>query len=78
MRQVTFLGLAIISILLLPVGCGGGEEAPEQAPVARPVKLLTVGGAAGGGVFTVPGRVRAGKPRARPRCHQERRSALSP
>ena len=61
MRQVTFLAFAIMSILLLPLGCGGGEEAPEEAPVARPVKLLTVGGPAGGEKFSLPGRVGAGQ-----------------
>ena len=61
MKLSRFEFVAITSALLLLAGCGGGEEAPEQAPVARPVKVMTVGGPAGGGEFTFPGRVAAGE-----------------
>ena len=60
MKFSTFGIVAISSILALLAGCGGGEEAPEQAPVARPVKVMTVGGSAGGEV-SFPGRVAAGE-----------------
>ncbi len=49
---------ALVSIVL--AGCGGGEEVAEQAPAARPVKMLTVGTASGAEV-SFPGRVTAGE-----------------
>jgi len=61
MKLKTFGFVAISSLLILFVGCGGGEEAPEQAPVARPVKLFTVGGSAAGAEVSFPGRVAAGE-----------------
>jgi RND family efflux transporter MFP subunit len=47
--------------LILMAGCGGGEETAEQAPVARPVKVVTVGGTAAGDERIFPGRVAAGQ-----------------
>jgi len=61
MRHESFNAVAITSILLLLAGCGGGEEAAEQAPVARPVKVMTIAGLEGGGTLTFPGRVAAGQ-----------------
>jgi RND family efflux transporter MFP subunit len=57
-----FKPLAVVTItsLALFAGCGGEEEAPEKAPVARPIKILTVGDA-GEREFTLPGRVAAGE-----------------
>jgi multidrug efflux system membrane fusion protein len=62
MKLTTFKTIGITFTLLLSLaGCGGSEEATEQAPVARPVKIMTVGGLDGGGVVTFPGRVAAGE-----------------
>lgn len=61
MKSKTFGLVTISSLLILFAGCSGGEEAPEQAPVARPVKVLTVGGSAVGGEVSFPGRVAAGQ-----------------
>jgi RND family efflux transporter MFP subunit len=61
MRHARFETVVITSMLLLLAGCGGGEQPPEEAPVARPVKVLTVGGLEGGGSLTFPGRVAAGQ-----------------
>ena len=61
MKLDTFGVVAVSSILLPLAGCGGSEESPEPAAVARPVKVMTVGGPAGGGEFTFPGRVAAGE-----------------
>ena len=60
MRHEILKVVALSSILLLLASCGGKEEAPEEAPVARPVKVMTVGGSVGG-EFTFPGRVAAGQ-----------------
>lgn len=61
MRLKTFGVVATMSVLILLAGCGGGEEAPEQAAAARPVKMLTVGSAAAGTEVSFPGRVAAGE-----------------
>jgi len=61
MRNHKFTIVAMATALTLMAGCGGGEETAEQAPVIRPVKVMTVGGAAGGGELTFPGRVAAGQ-----------------
>ncbi len=61
MKSNTFGIVAISSLCILFVGCGGGEEVPEQAPVARPVKVLTVGASAAGVEVSFPGRVAAGE-----------------
>ena len=57
-----FKPLAVVTItsLALFAGCSGEEQAPEEAPVARPIKILTVGDA-GEREFTLPGRVAAGE-----------------
>jgi len=61
MKLKAFGVVAILSVLVVLVACSGAEEAPEQAPVARPVKVLTVGGAAAGTEVSFPGRVAAGQ-----------------
>jgi multidrug efflux system membrane fusion protein len=60
MKNESLKVAALAAILLLPLGCGG-EEIPEAEPVARPVKLMTIGGLEGGVERTFPGRVSAGQ-----------------
>jgi RND family efflux transporter MFP subunit len=43
---------------MMLAGCGGEEEV-EQAPVARPVKMLTLAGGATGGMLEYPGTISA-------------------
>lgn len=50
--------LSACTVLLL-TACG--EEAPPPEPVARPIKILELGGASGGGVLEFPGSVEAGQ-----------------
>ena len=59
MKSRTSAIVAIASFVLI-VGCSGEEDAPETAPVARPIKILTVGDA-GDREITLPGRVAAGE-----------------
>jgi RND family efflux transporter MFP subunit len=53
-------GVAILLALSLLAGCSGGEEPQKAAPVARPVKMVTVGGDAAALTRSFPGRVAAG------------------
>jgi len=48
---------AALCLIVFTVGCG--REAPEPPPVARPVKIITVGGAEGGLLREFPGTIRA-------------------
>ena len=44
-----------VCLLLIALGCG--EEPPLEEPVARPVKMLTVGGGGSGGTQEYPGKI---------------------
>ncbi len=46
-----------VSICLPLVAYGCGEEPPVEEPVARPVKILTVGGGGSGGSAEYPGKI---------------------
>jgi len=59
MKSKAFAIVAMTSFVLI-AGCGGEETAPEAAPVARPIKILTVGDS-GDREITLPGRVAAGE-----------------
>jgi RND family efflux transporter MFP subunit len=48
---------AAIALWAGAVAFGCGEEPAEPAPVAQPVKILTVGGAGGGVAFEFPGQI---------------------
>ncbi len=48
--------LTLVPVVCLLTGCG--EEVVEQAPVVRPINILTVGGLTGGEVLRYPGEVR--------------------
>jgi len=60
MKNKSLKVAALAATLLLPLGCGS-EEIQEAEPVARPVKLMTIGGLEGGVERTFPGRVSAGQ-----------------
>ena len=60
MKIELLLSFAIVSTVLSLAGCSGGEEVQEAAPVARPVKVMTVGALGGAADVTFPGRVAAG------------------
>ena len=48
--------LALVPVVWLMAGCS--EEVAEQAPVVRPINILTVGGLTGGGTLSYPGEIR--------------------
>lgn len=48
--------LALVPVVWLMTGCS--EEVAEQAPVVRPINILTVGGLTGGGTLSYPGEIR--------------------
>ena len=56
-RIPELLTLFIIGVSLVVSACS--KEEPEQAPVARPIKMLTVGNASTGGVREYPGKITA-------------------
>ena len=52
-------GAATSALAVLALGGCGGEEVVEQAPVVRPVKIQTIGGATQGGTLEFPGTIGA-------------------
>jgi RND family efflux transporter MFP subunit len=54
-RRRAILSSAVIAAWAIGLGCG--EEPPPAAPVAQPVKILSVGGAGGGGTLEFPGEI---------------------
>lgn len=57
LRSVLRACTSAVSVCLLLIASGCGEEPPVEEPVARPVKMLTIGGGGSGGTQEYPGKI---------------------